>query len=201
MSSPRKQRRRGENAGHWAAFAALFCLANPCPTPAQTAAAPAVGLQTDVQFDRYSELSHNDALIDRLLSPLAADSVRKKLSASGQRMAEQPVDLKTERFALYVPPRRPPGGYGLLVFVPPWSDARAPPSWTSVLDRYGVIFVSAAQSGNDAKVISRRAPLALIAARNVTARYPVDPERVYIGGFSGGSRVAMRIAVRARRAR
>jgi len=179
----------------WPAFAAILCLATPCPAPTQTAAAPAVGLQKDVVFDQYSDLSRNDALIDRLLSPLAADSLRRKLSASGQRMAEQPIDLETERFALYVPSRRPPGGYGLLVFVPPWSEARVPPGWTSVLDRYGVIFVSAAQSGNDAKVISRRTPLALIAARNVMARYPVDPERVYIGGFSGGSRVAMRIAV------
>jgi pimeloyl-ACP methyl ester carboxylesterase len=33
-------------------------------------------------------------------------------------------------------------------------------------------------------------PLALLAYENVRVRYPLDPERVYIGGLSGGSRVA-----------
>jgi pimeloyl-ACP methyl ester carboxylesterase len=64
-----------------------------------------------------------------------------------------------------------------------------------VLDRYGVIFVSAARSGNDASVFDRREPLALLAAHNAARRYPVDPERIYIGGFSGGARVALRLAL------
>jgi len=86
-------------------------------------------------------------------------------------------------------------GYALLVFVPPWPDARVPwggpPSWNNTV----VIFVSAANSGNDASILDRREPLALLAAQNVMRRYPIDPERVYVGGFSGGSRVALRIAL------
>jgi pimeloyl-ACP methyl ester carboxylesterase len=38
-------------------------------------------------------------------------------------------------------------------------------------------------------------PLALLAAYNILQRYPVDPERIYIGGFSGGARVAMKVAL------
>src|SRR5437879_3459051 len=53
----------------------------------------------------------------------------------------------------------------------------------------------AARSGNDASVLARREPLALLAAHNLMQRYPVDPERVYVGGFSGGARVAMRLAL------
>jgi pimeloyl-ACP methyl ester carboxylesterase len=64
-----------------------------------------------------------------------------------------------------------------------------------VLDQYGVIFISAAQSGNDADVYGRRIPLALNAATNILQRYAVDPQRVYVGGTSGGSRVAMRVAL------
>jgi pimeloyl-ACP methyl ester carboxylesterase len=82
-----------------------------------------------------------------------------------------------------------------LVFVPPWQDARLPQGWTPALDRHGVIFVSAARAGNDENVLDRREPLALLAAHNVARRYPVDPERVYIAGFSGGSRVALRLAL------
>jgi dienelactone hydrolase len=107
----------------------------------------------------------------------------------------QSVDLARERFVLYVPPTVPPQGYSLLVFVPPWRSAIVPAGWAAVLDRHGMIFVSAANSGNDANVLSRRIPLALLAAHNVLGRYPIDRDRVYIGGFSGGSRVAQRVAV------
>ena len=58
-----------------------------------------------------------------------------------------------------------------------------------------MIFVSAARSGNAENVFERRVPLALLAADNVMAQYPVDPQHVYIGGFSGGARVALRIAL------
>jgi poly(3-hydroxybutyrate) depolymerase len=57
-----------------------------------------------------------------------------------------------------------------------------------------MILVSAANSGNGAGVLNRREPLALLAAENIMRSYPLDPERVYIGGFSGGSRMALRIA-------
>ena len=58
-----------------------------------------------------------------------------------------------------------------------------------------MILVTAANSGNDASTVDRREPLALLAAHNAMAQYPVDPQQVYIGGFSGGSRVALRLAL------
>src|SRR5208282_4778992 len=36
---------------------------------------------------------------------------------------------------------------------------------------------------------------ALLAAQNIMHRYTVNPDRVYVAGFSGGSRVAMRLAL------
>ena len=38
-------------------------------------------------------------------------------------------------------------------------------------------------------------PLALSAEENIIHEYPVDRQRIYIGGFSGGSRVAERVAL------
>jgi pimeloyl-ACP methyl ester carboxylesterase len=38
-------------------------------------------------------------------------------------------------------------------------------------------------------------PLALLAWENIRRQYRLDPDRVYVGGFSGGSRVALRIAL------
>ena len=159
------------------------------------AAEPRIGLQTGVVFDQYSPLSRNDEMAHRLLSPLAAEVVQRQLKASGQAMRDQPVDLSRERFILYLPAHGPPEGYGLMVFIPPWPDARLPAGWSSQLDQRGIIFVSAANIGNDDSVFGRREPLALIAAWNVASRYPLDPRRVYVAGFSGGSRVAMRLAL------
>jgi dienelactone hydrolase len=165
-----------------------LCAAADTP-PAQTA-----GLHEAV-FSEYSPLSGNAELARRLASPLSAAQIPELLARAGKGLSEQPINLAEEKFAVYVPAQAPARGYVLLVFVPPWSDARLPPGWAAVLDRYGVIFVTAARSGNDVTPLGRRAPLALAAAYNVMRRYPVDPERVYIGGFSGGSRTAMRLAL------
>jgi dienelactone hydrolase len=163
---------------------------------AQAATAQAAsGLQSNVVFGETSPLSANAEILRRMISPLAAASAHRDLARSGQVLTEQSIDPAKENFVVYVPTTKPPGGYGLLVFVPPWRDARMPLEWTPVLDRYGIIYVSAALSGNDANVIGRRAPLALIAYQNIVDRYQVDAQHVYVGGFSGGSRVAMHLAL------
>jgi dienelactone hydrolase len=172
---------------------AVLLLAAVC-----AAGAPAdepTGLREEVVFSEYTPLAANAELLRRMLSPLAAAQVQVTLAQSHEKLIEQSVDLAAEKFVLYVPPQAPPHGYGLLVFVPPWEEARLPPGWAQVLDRAGVIYVSAAHSGNEANVIARREPLALLAAYNVLKRYPVDPSRLYVGGFSGGSRIALRLAL------
>jgi pimeloyl-ACP methyl ester carboxylesterase len=166
-------------------FALALCTAAPAPT----------GAQREVVFTETAPLAGNAELVRRLLSPLASEQMRAAVAASGKTLGEQSIALEGERFTVYVPPAPGPRGYGLLVFVPPWETAHLPPDWPPVLDRAGVIYVSAARSGNSANIFGRRAPLAVIAAANIMARYPVDPDRIYIGGFSGGSRVAMRLAL------
>src|SRR5882757_10692885 len=158
-------------------------------------AAGFTGLQNDVVFSDYSPLSGSAELVHRLLSPLNAVAVDKRLAHSAVALRDQPIDLARERFAVYVPSHPPARGYGLLVFVPPWENAMLPRGWAAILDRRGVIFVSAANSGNEANILDRREPLALLGAHNIMQRFHVDPERIYIGGFSGGSRIALRLAL------
>jgi predicted esterase len=134
-------------------------------------------------------------MVRRLLTPLGGAEIQKALSRSGQGLIEQSLNLADERFVVYVPAHAGPHGHALLVFVPPWDEAAVPKGWATVLEREDVIFVSAARSGNEANNLGRREPLALIAALNLVQRYPVDPERIYIGGFSGGSRIALRLAL------
>jgi pimeloyl-ACP methyl ester carboxylesterase len=121
--------------------------------------------------------------------------LNEAIAKSGKTVSEQSIDLEHERFAVYVPPTTPENGYALLVFVLPWENATVPPGWTRVLDEHGMIFVTAARSGNETSVMDRREPLALLAAHNIMQRYRIDRRRIYAGGFSGGSRVAMRLAL------
>jgi hypothetical protein len=149
----------------------------------------------DVVFSRYGSYSSNPELARRLVSPLNAARLQRDFAQAGKALAAQPLNLADEKFVVYVPAQQPTRGYGLLVFVPPWEDARVPAGWPAVLDRYGVIFVSAARSGNEESTFGRREPLALSAAYNILQQYPVDAEHTYVAGFSGGSRVALRLGL------
>jgi hypothetical protein len=167
---------------------------SPMPATCDTLAG-FTGLQSDVVFSDYSPLSSSAELLHRFLSPLNAVRAGKRLAHSPVALRDQPIDLAQERFTVFVPSHSPGEGYGLLVFVPPWETAMLPRGWAAILDRNGVIFVSAANSGNEANILDRREPLALLAAHNIMQRFHVDPARIYVGGFSGGSRVALRLAL------
>jgi hypothetical protein len=171
--------------------APLICLF----AGAGNAADGAATVQHDVVFTDYSPLSGNLELARRMLSPLTFAQLEREASRRNVKLREQPVDLANERFAMYVPAQAPAAGYALLVFIAPWQPAAVPRNWTAALDRHGMILVTAANSGNTENVLERRIPLALLAAHNVMQRYPVDKDQLYIGGLSGGSRVALRIAL------
>ena len=174
----------------------LICLVLASPAlAADQAESGATGLLGDLVFSRYSPLSSSTELARRMVSPLNARRLQQQAATRGTAIREQPVDLTRERFALYVPAHVPPDGYALLVFVPPWNEAKVPPEWVDTLEKRGMILVTAANIGNDANVLDRRDPVALLAAYNTMSRYRVDPKRVYVGGFSGGSRVALRLAL------
>lgn len=171
-------------------IAALLASAAVAVPPAFAAAPTQPGLHTGIVLTESSPLASTAEIVRRTFSPLTAQHIAEVASVAGQ-----PLDITREKFVVYVPTRKPPQGYALLVFVPPWDVAMLPSGWASVLDDKGIVFVSAAHSGNDTKVEFRRLPLAVIAAQRLMRDYDVDPTRVLVGGFSGGSRVALRIAL------
>jgi hypothetical protein len=170
-------------------LAAVASLGGRAPTRAGD-------LEENVTFSEYSPLSRSLELARRMLTPLSFQRLQQHLASTPDTLREQPIDLARERFLIYVPSTPAPAeGYGLLVFVPALSAAALPSGWGSVLDHHAMIYVSAAHSGNDTNVYDRRVPLALLAYQNIRSRYPLNPNRVYVGGISGGSRAALIIAL------
>ena len=155
------------------------------------------GVPHEVVFTGYSPLFSNAEILRRLLTPLAREDVRDTLGHTDEALSPYPIDLAREKFLVYVPSSAPPSprGFALLVFVPPYNQADLPFGWAAQLDRHGFIFVAPADAGNTTNVVSRRVPLALSAEENIVREYPVDRQHIYIGGFSGGSRVAERVAL------
>ncbi len=176
-------------------FAAVALLMAGLGAAAAQDAGPVAGLHEDVVLSDYPPLARSSEILGRVFTPLTVAEIKRDLARTGKNLSETSFDLTSEKFLVYVPPVRPPQGYSLLVFVPPWRKAQLPQGWGPVLDQFGMIFVTAARSGNDQDIVSRREPLALIATQNIMTQYPVDPSRVFVAGMSGGSRMALRLAL------
>ena len=175
------------------ACACLWAILNPGVGMAGGAAGIVLRNVVAADDTRYPE---NAELLRRVASPLTRLAGERELAQSRATLARHSLDVTSERFLIYQPTAQPPPqGFALLVFVPPWQDARLPPGWAMVLERFGVVFVTAARSGNEENPIGRRVPLALLGAAEARRRFPIDPERTYVGGFSGGSRIALRVAL------
>lgn len=187
----------GQGVTATAALAAATILLHHAAPQGAAADRPPRGAPYQVELSQYDPLFSNEQIVRRLLSPLSLAAVHRVLARSRKSLPVYPLDLAKETFLVYVPPGAPPSphGFALLVFIPPWRQARLPFGWASQLDRYGFIFVTPASAGNTAVVLSRRVPLALAAETNIAREYPIDPSRIYVGGFSGGSRVALRVAL------
>lgn len=158
-----------------------------------TAPAPAITGRSRVTFKDRNPLGEIEELNTRF---------RTNVSAS-----EKPYILADESFELYVPelaeadakapkdakPGEEKKPYGLLVWVSPSEDGAPPANYLPVLDKHRLIWVGANKTGNEHKM-DRRLGLALDAAMNIAKRYAIDPARVYVGGASGGGRVASMLA-------
>lgn len=109
--------------------------------------------------------------------------------------AEGAIDLRRETFRMWVPADYDPSTrYALLVWISPGGTGELLQDWPEALRKHDVIVVGPDRAGND-ELVWRRIGLALHAVSGVSARYSVDPDRVYVTGHSGGGRVASSLAV------
>jgi poly(3-hydroxybutyrate) depolymerase len=104
--------------------------------------------------------------------------------------------MRTDRkvtFRLRVPPGA--GPHGVLVFVHPGNSAAPMAGWTEVLDRRNLAYIAAEGFGND-KPGSQRALAALLALTHLSRTQQIDAARRYIGGMSGGGKMATEVLTR-----
>jgi len=104
--------------------------------------------------------------------------------------------LSDESFQVIVPEVDPSvGEWGLLVWISPtdFGGARRPDT-LEALAQHRLIWIGANHASNE-RPLWERIWLALDAATNMQRLYDIDPERIYIGGYSGGGRTACRMGM------
>jgi hypothetical protein len=148
-------------------------------------------------FNERSPLSSIDQMYK--LSPFNNYLPYKGPDRDG-KLPEKPVelppgvkyDLAAESFEAIVPANyRPKAPIGLLVFISA-GDANIMPTWFDVFTRHRLIWICANNSGNGRHPVVR-AGLALDAAHNMSKLYNIDPDRIFICGFSGGGLCASEV--------
>ncbi len=100
----------------------------------------------------------------------------------------------TVSWSVHVPesydPTRPAG---LLVYISPTNRGWMPRAWSSVIDEKNLIWIAADDAGNRVPV-ARRMVLATVAPGIIQESYAIDPDRIYLSGFSGGGKVSGMVA-------
>jgi hypothetical protein len=125
------------------------------------------------------------------LLALVAQDVRPGTIVDGVTCAGDP----TQSYALYVPSSyTPERKWPVLFAFHPAARGRAMvEKYAAAAEQYGYIVAGSNNSRNGPWGPSRAAILAMPA--DVGSRFAIDPKRVYVTGMSGGSRVALEVAL------
>jgi tetratricopeptide (TPR) repeat protein len=162
----------------------------PAPKPEASPASPATPHRTGIFTAILPERSPRSEL-GELLRRTGVSRRELEADPNGGR-----YDLARESFSLVVPESyRPEVPHGLLVWVSPGPIGGASrPDLLHELALRRLIWVGANDAGNERPRWYRFA-LALDAAHNLAKLYRIDPERIYIAGYSGGGRVSSVLSV------
>lgn len=143
-------------------------------------------------FSRYADQGE---IVRRMFHLSVSQQLFAHAQSMGKELSGQTIDPGLENFHVFVPGNYDPErSYGLFVWVSAREEVTVPEQWHGVFTEYDIIFVAADKSGNKTNDLDRRVPLALHAMANMQHSYNIDKNRIYIGGFSGGGRVASKIA-------
>ncbi len=169
------------------------------------------GELTTISFESSSPLASKYEIANRLLHVGVKAELDLNNSIIKDKLSGFSIDPTEEVWSIHIPAAHSnaqatnnraifkeglkPKYYGVLVWIDARERPRIPRSWLEYMEKKGLIFVAAHNSGNSQSDIDRRIPLALHAVYNLKKQYNVDNNRVYVAGLSGGARVASHLAI------
>ncbi len=103
-------------------------------------------------------------------------------------------DSTEQTYELYVPESYTPDkSWPAVIFISAGDAPAGLPAWQDTCRKQGIVFASPHGAGNNCP-LPRRVRIVLDVLDDLRQKYHLDPDRIYIGGFSGGARVACAIA-------
>jgi hypothetical protein len=149
--------------------------------PGAARAAPPDGRQTKVAVTAPTRLDWTFALATQSLADPPADWLND-------------YDSAKQQYDLYVPPKRDPKKpLPVLLFVSPGDEPAGWKQFETACKDLGFVLAAPRGAGNDCPT-KRRVHIVLDVLDDVRRTLPTDPDRTYIGGFSGGGRIACAVA-------
>jgi predicted esterase len=113
----------------------------------------------------------------------------------GYRVTFPEYQITNETFRIIAPEVYPTNAHwGLFVWISASDEPGIPPDWERELANHRLVFAGAYRSGNQRHPLDRFR-LALDATCNTCRRFKIDRQRIYVGGFSGGARMASMLGV------
>lgn len=107
----------------------------------------------------------------------------------------QNLDVSKDAFQIVLPASyQPDGTWGLFVWISPSDSARLPAEWQVVLEKHKFVTVAALKAGNQRNILDR-IQLGVTAAIVIPRQLPLDLNRIWVSGFSGGARVASMLGI------
>jgi predicted esterase len=102
-------------------------------------------------------------------------------------------DSTRQRYQLFVPPAYQPGRtWPLVLFISPSAQPAGWAAWQKVCVKESMFFCSPLTAGNSVPA-GQRTRIILDVLDDVRRHYRIDPDQTYLGGFSGGGRMACAI--------
>ncbi len=118
---------------------------------------------------------------------------------SNRSLIEPPADWlgdyasTKQHYELYVPGREGKKRLPVLLYISPSSELQGWKRFESLCKQQGILYAGPFGAGNDCPP-RRRARIVLDVLDDLRRNYPIDADRTYLAGFSGGGRVACALA-------
>ena len=118
---------------------------------------------------------------------------------SNRSLAEPPADWlgdydsTKQHYELYVPRREAKKLLPVILFISPSGEQLGWKRFETACKQQGILFAGPFDAGNDCPT-KKRARIVLDVLDDLRRNYPLDADRTYVAGFSGGGRVACALA-------